>query len=380
MNNLFRILSLMTMKNRVVYLIIVLVGAVNYSCKENSDPIVPDLENPVYDDTRYELDHAGFPPPNFNDNELFTVEGVKLGRLLFYETKLSKDNSISCASCHKQEFGFSDPNQFSSGVDGTLGGRQAMSTFNTAWHRNEFFWDGRAHLLRDQALMPIEDPLEMKESLENVIDKLELDIGYKHQFTRAFGDDEITEERLSLALEQFMNSIVSNRSKYDKYKRGEAQLSESETRGMELYFTEFNPGFPEISGPDCVHCHGGSNFDNTHYVNNGLDEEADQDDIGREKVTGDPDDRAKFKIPSLRNIEVTAPYMHDGRFTTLEEVIDHYDHGIKKSPTLDPALEYTTYTGLMLSEQDKADLIAFLKTLTDYEMMADERYSDPFGE
>ncbi len=348
-------------------------------CKKDTGTLPSITQIAEYDDTPYELFIGGFPPPQFNDNPP-TIEGVKLGRMLFYEKELSKDNSISCASCHLQEHAFTDPNTFSEGVDGSLGKRQAMSVFNTAWHTNEFFWDGRAHLLRDQSLKPIEDELEMKESLPNVIDKLTQREEYRLQFIRAFGDNEITAERMSLAMEQFMNTIVSNRSNYDRFLAGEVSLTASEERGRQLYFAEYNPGFPEQSGADCAHCHGGANFDNNQYMNNGLDVEADQDDLGREEATGNASDRAKFKVPSLRNIEVTAPYMHDGRFTTLEEVIGHYNDGIKISPTLDPALEYTTYTGLMLTDQDKADLIAFLKTLTDQELLTDERYSDPFAE
>jgi len=175
-----------------------------------------------------------------------------------------------------------------------------------------------------------------------------------------------------------MNSIISNQSKYDKYLDGQASLTDSEERGRILFSAEYNPGFPNLSGADCAHCHGGNNFDNNRYMNNGLDSEPNQTDIGREAVTEDPKDRAAFKVPSLRNIELTAPYMHDGRFTTLEEVVDHYDHGIVISGSVDPALAFSTQTGLQLSDQDKIDLISFLKTLTDEEMIADERFSDPF--
>ncbi|MEZ4722184.1 MAG: cytochrome c peroxidase [Flavobacteriales bacterium] len=372
------------MNNLKSFLILFLIACIFSigSCKRdepNDFPVIPEpvIDTVNYDSTPYALEYGLFPTPEFNGNPL-TVQGVRLGRMLFYETLLSRDNSISCSSCHQQEHGFSDPNQFSSGVDGSLGGRQAMSVFNTAWHRNEFFWDGRAHLLRDQALMPIQDKLEMKETLGNVVSKLQAEQDYIDQFERAFGDTMITSERISLALEQFMNSIVSNRSKYDDFLAGKATLSDSEERGRVLFFAEYNPSFPDVSGADCQHCHGGSNFDNPRYANNGLDEGPDIKDIGREKVTGDPKDRGAFKIPSLRNIEVTAPYMHDGRFTTLEQVVDHYDHGIQKSPSLDPALVFTTQTGLMLSDQDKIDLIAFLKTLTDQEVLKDARYSDPF--
>ena len=338
---------------------------------------MPNVINPAYDDTPYVLDYGRFAEPNMGDNPL-TVDGVKLGRMLFYEPLLSKDNSISCGSCHIQQDGFSDPAQFSAGVDGSLGKRQAMPIFNMLWHTNEFFWDGRAHLLRDQSLMPIQDNLEMKETLENVISKLSATTTYPAQFIRAFGDAEITSERMSLAMEQFMNSIISNQSKYDKYLDGQATLTESEERGRVLFSAEYNPGFPELSGADCAHCHGGNNFDNNRYMNNGLDTDGDQDDIGREAVTDDPRDRAKFKVPSLRNVALTAPYMHDGRFQTLEEVIDHYDHGIVLSETVDPALAYSAQTGLRLTKQEKIDLINFLKTLTDEEMIADERFSNPF--
>lgn len=344
--------------------------------EDPKDTVTPD-DQAAYDDTPYLLEFGAFAEPDFGDNPL-TQEGVKLGRMLFYEKSMSLDGSIACASCHLQENAFTDPNRFSEGVGGSLGGRQAMSVFNTAWHKNEFFWDGRAHLLRDQSLMPIQDELEMKETLPSVIAKLEAKDDYKDQFIRAFGDDEITAVRMSLALEQFMNSIVSYRSKYDEYLEGITTLSASEERGRKLFFTEYNPGFPELSGPDCAHCHGGLNFDNNQYMNNGLDVEANQEDLGRQNATENTDDRAKFKVTSLRNIAVTAPYMHDGRFATLEEVINHYNDGIQISPTLDPALEYTTQTGLMLSDVDKQDLIAFLKTLTDEELLTDERYSDPF--
>ena len=175
-----------------------------------------------------------------------------------------------------------------------------------------------------------------------------------------------------------MMSIVSNNSKYDQHLNGTYTMTESEKRGMDLYFAEYNPFFPEISGADCAHCHGGINFENDRYMNNGLDTEENWTDLGRYKVTGLDIDKARFKVPSLRNIELSGPYMHDGRFETLEEVIDHYDHGIQVSPSLDQALLATTETGLQLTDQDKEDLLAFLKTLTDESLFANEEYSDPF--
>ncbi len=344
-------------------------------CKEGGPGDITSDPEAVLNETPYELAIGTFPEPEFNGNEL-TVEGVRLGKMLFYEKMMSQDNSISCGSCHKQENGFSDPDRLSEGVGGSLGKRQAMAIFNTAWHTNEFFWDGRSHLLRDQSLKPIQDELEMKETLEGVITKLQEEQIYLDQFTRAFGDESITSERMSLALEQFMNSIVSNQSKYDAFLAGSASLTDSEERGRVLFFAEYNPSLPEVSGADCAHCHGGNNFDNNRYMNNGLDVLADQTDIGREEVTENPQDKAKFKVTSLRNIELTAPYMHDGRFETLEEVVDHYNENIRVSPTVDPALEYTTQTGLMLTDQDQTDLVAFLKTLTDETLATDERYAD----
>lgn len=363
--------------NRNKYIALLLSAVLLYSsCKKDPEVVnVPD--EPEYDATLYNFNAGSFPMPDFKDNPP-TVEGVKLGRMLFYETMLSKDNTQSCASCHLQTHAFTDTATFSIGVEGKEGKRQAMSVFNTAWHTNEFFWDGRAHLLRDQSLKPIQDPLEMNETLENVTTKLSASQMYRDQFIRAFDSEEVTPEKMSLAMEQFMNTIVSNQSKYDKYKAGETTLTASEQRGMELFFLEYNEFLPDQSGADCAHCHGGFNFANNIYSNNGLDAEGAAADAGREEATKKASDKAKFKIPSLRNIALTAPYMHDGRFKTLEEVIDHYDHGLKESSTLDPALRPTMNTGLRLTAQDKADLIAFLHTLTDETIATDERFSSPF--
>ncbi len=345
----------------------------------NSDDESTDQPGVVaFDDTPYELNHYDLPPPQLPGDNQLTQQSVKLGRMLFYEPMLSNDGSQTCASCHMQSTAFSDTNRFSIGVEGLPGNRQAMGVFNMAWNTNEFFWDGRAHLLRHQALLPIQDPLEMNETLSNVVQKLSDSQMYRDQFIRAFGDDQVSPNRISLALEQFMLTIVSGRSKYDQYLAGTAELTESELRGLELFMTEYNPFFPELSGADCQHCHGGPNFENDQYMNNGLDEDADFTDLGREGVTKNPADRAKFKVTSLRNVELTPPYMHDGRFATLEEVVDHYNEGIKTSTTVDPALLATQNSGLMLTDQDKTDLVNFLKTLTDHEMTTDSEFSDPF--
>lgn len=371
------------MKNfkQVVYFIIFAI--LIYSCKkkeenESVEPIPVD-EILSIDETPYILEYGNLPAPDIADDNELTIKGVELGRMLFYDTKLSKDGSMSCATCHIQENAFSDPERFSTGVEGLLGGRQAMAVFNMAWNTNEFFWDGRAHLLRDQSILPIQDPLEMNETLENVISKLTADQNYKDKFMLAFGSDEITSLNISLALEQFMNTIVSFDSKYDRFLVGSESLTDSEERGRVLFFAEYNPSFPATSGADCAHCHSGANFENDKYMNNGLDSDANISDDGRENASSNTNDKGKFKVTSLRNIEVTGPYMHDGRFTTLEEVIDHYNSGLSPSATIDQALEYTrTSGGLMLTQQDKDDLVAFLKTLTDNTMLTDEKFSDPF--
>lgn len=363
------------MKFRVLGLSIAFVWTIS-SCSEDDGG--NGNSQVVLDNTPYVLSFGAFPPPPIADDNPLTVQKVELGKMLFFEKRLSLDNSMSCASCHRQEHAFSDTSRFSIGVHGLPGGRQAMAVFNMAWNQNGFFWDGRAPLLRDQSLMPIEDSLEMAEDLDNVIDKLSGLKSYRNQFKRAFGSTEITEEKMSFALEAFMNTITSVNSKYDAYLRGELQLSAAEERGRLLFFQEYNPFFPDQSGADCAHCHSNINFENDLYMNNGLDEAGSISDPGFADVTGNPMDHGKMKVPSLRNIALTAPYMHDGRFTTLEEVVSHYNTGVQPSPTLDPALAMTLPDGLLLSDQDIDDVVAFLKTLTDEDMMSNEEFSDPF--
>ncbi len=332
----------------------------------------------VFDPTRYEINTGNFPPPMLPQDNLPTQAGVKLGRMLFYEKALSKGESMSCADCHQQKDMFSDIRRFSVGVDNLDGHRQAMSVFNLAWHSRGFFWDGRSESLRDQALRPIQDPLEMNESLENVVSKLNEMKIYQDQFVRAFGTSEITSERIGLAIEQFELTLISNDSKFDRFQQGTAVLTEAEERGRQLFFSEFDP-FTGQKGGECFHCHGGFNFANDLFMNNGLDAEADFTDLGRFEVTGLPVDLARFKVPTLRNIALTPPYMHDGRFATLEEVIEHYNTGVKNSSTMEEALFHNAqHGGLQLNSQEKSDLVEFLKTLTDPALQTDIRFSSPF--
>ena len=241
-----------------------------------------------------------------------------------------------------------------------------------------FFWDGRAETLREQALMPIQDHLEMNASIGEVVKRLAENPDYIARFEEVFDNGKIDSVNLSLALEQFMFSIVSNKSKYDLMKAGKATFTLREQRGMDLFFGSFNADNPELSGVECSSCHGGPNFENDLYMNNGLDTDAEHTDLGRQNVYNLPGLRAKFKVTSLRNIALTPPYMHDGRFKTLEEVINHYDHGVKYSSTVNPTLNSIKNVGLQLTEQEKQDVIAFLHTLTDYELINKEAYSDPF--
>jgi cytochrome c peroxidase len=291
------------------------------------------------------------------DNPLLAPR-VALGEKLFHEPKLSRTNELSCASCHQGGV-MSDPRRFSSGVDGGHANRHSMPLFNLAW-KGSFFWDGRSPSLRAQALVPIEDHLEMDESLENVVAKLKADPEYTALFAKAFGSGAITPENLGLALENFLLTRLSLDSKLDRSIKGQATLTDEEKRGMELFFTESEPRLGKL-GADCFHCHGGALFTDHDFHNNGL---STTDDVGLEKVTGMASDRFKFSTPSLRNVALTAPYMHDGRFATLEEVIDHYNSGFVRNETLDPNLAKHPQ-GLGLTDADKKALVAFLKALTD---------------
>lgn len=340
------------------------------SCRHSDDDMV--------NSNAFVLDHEGLPQPNLPLNNSLTKEGVELGRYLFYDKLLSEDQSMSCASCHAQVNAFSDTNRFSLGVKGLEGKRQAMAIFNMAWNTNGFFWDGRAESLREQALMPIQDHLEMNLSIAKVVERLHENTDYIKRFNTVFDNGMIDSINISLALEQFMFSIVSNHSKYDLMQAGKLSFTEEETRGMTLFFGSFNANDPELSGAECASCHGGPNFENDLYMNNGLDTDANQTDIGRQNVYDNPNLKAKFKVPSLRNIALTKPYMHDGRFKTLLDVINHYDHGIQYSSTVNPTLISIQNQGLQLTEDDKLALVAFLNTLTDYTLTSQESHSNPF--
>jgi cytochrome c peroxidase len=304
---------------------------------------------------------AGFPQPELPADNPLTQEGVALGEALFHDRRLSAGRVQSCASCHEQPRAFTDGRATSPGVDGTFGTRNSMPLFNLAWSPT-YAWDGGKARLRDQVRAAMTNPIEMKADREAVAAELNRDAPLREKFAAAFGSPEITADRVDLALEQFLLTLVATDSKFDRALRGAAQLTEEEKQGFALFVTEFDP-VRGRRGADCFHCHGGALFTDFGLRSNGLDLAG--ADAGRALVTGKSTDAAKFKTPSLRNVAVTAPYMHDGRFATLEDVIEHYDHGVQRAPTLDPNLAKHPSAGLALTTEEKAALVAFLRTLTD---------------
>ena len=292
------------------------------------------------------------PLPMLPTDNPVIAQRVALGEKPFNEPRLSRNDSISCASCHQGD-SLSDPRQFSPGVDGKHGNRHSMPLFNLAW-KTSFFWDGRSASLREQALVPIEDPLEMNETLERVVSKLAADPTYSSLFAEAFGSGKISPRNIGLAIENFLLTRLSFDSKLDC----KVTLTPTEQRGFELFFTEREPRLGR-RGADFFHCHGGAHFTDHGFHNNGL---STTEDIGLARTTGLASDRFKFSTPSLWNISKNAPYMHDGRFRTLEEVVEHYNAPPTLSETLDPNLAKHR-AGLEFFEADKTALIFFLKTL-----------------
>ncbi|HZL13197.1 MAG TPA: cytochrome c peroxidase [Verrucomicrobiae bacterium] len=312
--------------------------------------------------TPYHLTISQFAPqPDLPRDNPLTVEGVALGGKLFFDGRLSANNSESCATCHNPRRAFTQPQRVSRGADGDPGTRNAMSLENLAW-KDSFFWDGRAASVRAQVLQPIQNPIEMHESLTNLVAKISADKNYHRLFANAFGPPEITADKIARALEQFVLAQVSFNSKFDRVMNGTAKFTKEEARGYILFNTEYDPYHGQF-GADCFHCHGGPLFQSQDFANNGLDSAF--TDLGRYAITKRAGDKGKFAVPSLRNVAVTAPYMHDGRFKTLGEVIEHYCTGMKRSATLDPNLAKHPDGGVPLGDADKKALVAFLKTLTD---------------
>ena len=338
-----------------------------FACKDSE-------ENEVYQTTVYEIPRPeGFPIVEQPEDNIATVEGVALGRKLFYEKRLSGDDSQACAGCHLQENGFSDPDATSDGIDGLNGNRNAMAIINLVWAK-DFFWDGRSSTLEEQAFLPVRDPIEMHENWPQAVAQLQEDEEYPTLFDQAFGTSTIDSVLVAKALAQFERSLVSGNSRYDQFLRGEISLTSQEVAGLQLFRNE-GPVDGVPNGADCFHCHVEPMFTDNSFHNNALDENSVADE-GLYNVSGQEVDRAKFKTPTLRNIEYTAPYMHDGRFTSLEEVVAHYNSGGHASPTVDPLMKYIG-EGMQLTAEDQENLVAFLKALSDPDFINNGAFSDP---
>lgn len=307
---------------------------------------------------------AHWPEPvyNFKKNPLDSAT-IQLGRVLFYDPVLSADSSISCASCHSPYNAFTHVDHaLSHGIKDRIGTRNSPVLVNLAWGKS-FMWDGAVNHLDMQALAPLENHVEMDETLVHVLQKIRKQDKYRQLFNNAFHSETITGERFLKAISQFMLTLVSSDSKYDRVMRGEAgiQFTEQESKGYHLFKQH------------CASCHTEPLFTNQTFQNNGLVPDSVLRDPGRMKITQKSSDSLKFKVPTLRNIERSAPYMHDGRYRNLQMVLFHYSSALHVSPTLAPQLK----NGINLGEEDKRNIIAFLKTLTDYTFLNNKQFRFP---
>jgi len=358
-----------------------------FACKKGDKPVVeidppipefPDLNNIAYNPVPVDLTiPEPLPPMDIPVDNPLTKDGIELGRFLFYDPILSGNETMACANCHLPKGGFTDNLAVSKGVDGTPGLRSSMSLINSGYVTQGLFWDGRIQTLEEQALLPVEDPIELHNNWEDVEEKLRKHNDYPTRFRKAFGINnagEITKELAVKAIAQFERNLVSANSKYDRVVRKEEFFEEEELNGFELFFDVPN----NLPDAECGHCHNAPLFTVNQYFNNGLDSVGSVEDFvdkGLGAVTNIPFDNGKFRAPSLRNIALTAPYMHDGRFQTLEEVIDHYNEGAHFSDNVDPLI---ATKGLGLSVQQKKDLIAFLHALTDTSFVNNPDFQNPF--
>ncbi len=341
---------------KALYTIIGL-GFVLASCS-----VDPKIEPDVPADSVIEIIPNGWPTPHYRfENNAITSEKFKLGRALFYEPMFSADNTISCGSCHQQFAAFAHAaHQYSHGINGLLGIRNAPALQNLTWNPS-FMHDGGVNHIEVLPPAPITNPVEMNETLPNVVAKISASAKYRDMFRKAYGDDTVTTQRLFRAIAQFMGTMYSYRSKYDQVKQGTRTFSAAEQNGYSLFLQK------------CASCHQEPLFTDYKFRNNGLSVNPAIKDSGRTHITRDLADLYKFKTPSLRNIELSGPYMHDGRYASLMECLNHYTNNITASATLDPSLS----AGIAMTTQEKNDIIAFLKTLTDTEFTSDRRYAEP---
>ncbi|HEX5024605.1 MAG TPA: cytochrome c peroxidase [Agriterribacter sp.] len=303
---------------------------------------------------------TGFPQPVYKfENNPLTQQGFELGKKLFFDGRLSKDGNFPCASCHQQFAAFATfDHPFSHGFNNQFTTRNAPGLFNVAWMK-ELHWDGGINHIEVQPLAPIEAENEMAETIDNVINKLKDDAAYRQMFKMVFGDEEINSQRMLKALTQYVAMLVSADSKYDKVKKGEASFTEAEQSGYHIFQSK------------CATCHVEPLFTDNSFRNTGLPVNDILKDVGRMRITGNPADSLKFKVPSLRNVYLTFPYGHDGRFYSVGAMIDHYRSGVVYGPTVDPLVK----NKIAISNNEKVDLLSFLQTLTDSTFIADRRFA-----
>lgn len=363
------------MKRASIYFFLIAIVVVVYSCRKDYRII-----GPIPDNTPVSI--ISFIPPGFpslasdlnirKDNPL-TEEGIALGRRLFYDVKLSGNNTQSCGSCHIQKYAFTNgPNlPLSFGADGiSQTKRNTPSTFNLLWAKH-FMWDGSQPGIEEQATGPITNPVEMNQDLKLLVNELQSDPNYPALFKKAFGSDSITIARVQMALGQFERTIVSGSSKYDLFIQRKVNFTPDEYAGLAI--------FQSMTLGDCVHCHSlGGTFTDFAFKHNGLDTALPGStiDVGRFGITHQGFDSMMFKTPTLRNIALTSPYMHDGRFKTLEEVVEFYDHGYYRNKNLDVNMALLPKNRMTVTQ--KAQLVTFLKTLTDTVFTKDPKLSNPF--
>ena len=347
------------MKKVIVGIVAAGLGCIVWLAGCKKDEIDPRTWRPV----SFEVP-KGWPQPvyTFTNNPL-TFEGFELGRKLFYDARLSRDNTVSCGSCHQQVASFAHiDHDISHGIENRLGTRNSPMIANMAWNTS-FFWDGGVNHLESQPVAPIVNPVEMDMTVPEVIERLNADADYRSRFKKVFGVDTANSQRVFRAMAQFMAAMVSSNSKYDKYvaNPGAGYFSEQEVRGLSLFRQH------------CASCHKEPLFSDFSFRNNGLLPKAGVNDSGRAHITGLAEDRYKFKVPSLRNIAVTRPYMHDGRIATLAEAVEHYRTGVAAMPTTDALVA----GGISMSDQDKKDIISFLETLTDSTFITNPLFAEP---
>jgi len=339
----------------VLISVVVISAAVVVSCKKDDQAAM--ATTPL----EFKIPN-GFPDPEYRfDGNPLTQQGFELGRKLFYDGRLSKDGNFPCASCHQQFAAFCTfEHDLSHGFNNQFTTRNAPALFNLAWQK-EFQWDGGVKHLEVQPLAPITAPNEMAEDINTVVTKLKADGEYRRMFKAAFGDEDVTSQRMLKAIAQFVGSLVSADSKYDQVKRGEKTFSSGEQSGYAVFQAK------------CASCHKEPLFTDLSYRNNGLSLNTTLSDFGRMKITGKREDSLRFKVPSLRNVSLSYPYMHDGRFYSLDEVLNHYTSGIQNSATLDPLLK----NKIALTNQERGYLKQFLSTLTDANFASDKRFAEP---